>query len=140
MTVQARSGFTLIELVVAIAILAVLAAIVGPAIMNKIDNARKSATLSNLKTLKTAIDTFKSGTGRYPAKLHDLVEKPKEEAVARNWQKGGYIEGGELPQDSWHEDFQYKRTPEAKNPYELYSYGPNGAGAPKDEWISVWNR
>jgi general secretion pathway protein G len=73
-------------------------------------------------------------------KLRDVVEKPREEAVARNWAKGGYIEGGELPQDAWREEFQYKRTPEGKNPYELYSYGSNGAGAPKEEWISVWNK
>lgn len=138
MTVRTRSGFTLVELMIVIAIIAVLATLVAPAIITQIDKARKSATLSTLRTLKTAIDTFKLETTRYPTKLRDLVEKPKEEAVARNWQKGGYIEGGELPKDSWSEDFQYKRTPEGTNPYELYSYGPNGAGAPKDEWLSVW--
>lgn len=134
-----RAGFTLIELVIAIAILAVLAIVVGPMVMGQLDKARVSSTKSNLKTLKTAIDMFKVDTGRYPARLRDLVEKPREEAVARNWTKGGYIEGGDLPKDAWSEEFQYKRTPEGKTAYELYSYGSGGPSAPKEDWISVWN-
>jgi general secretion pathway protein G len=135
-----RSGFTFIELVIAIAILAILALVVGPMVMGQLEKARISGTVSNLKSLKTAIDMFKVDTARYPTKLRDLVEKPREEAVARNWAKGGYIEGGELPKDAWGEEFQYKRTPEGKNPYELYSYGANGPGAGKEEWLSVWNQ
>ena len=133
-----QSGFTFIELVIAIAILAILALIVGPAVMVQLEKARVSGTTSNLKSLKTAIDTFKVETARYPTKLRDLIEKPREEAIARKWQKGGYIEGGELPKDAWDEEFQYKRTAEGKTPYDLYSYGANGPGAPKEEWISVW--
>jgi general secretion pathway protein G len=133
-----RDGFTFIELVIAIAILALLALVVGPLVMGQLDKARMSSTRSNLSSIKTATDMFKVDTGKYPTKLRDLVEKPKEEAVARNWQKGGYLQGAEVPQDAWHEDFVFKRTPEGKNPYELYSYGPNGPSAPKEEWISVW--
>jgi general secretion pathway protein G len=133
-----RDGFTFIELVIAIAILALLALVVGPLVMGQLDKARMSSTRSNLTSIKTAIDMFKVDTGKYPTKLRDLVEKPKEEAIARSWQKGGYLQGAEVPQDAWKEDFVYKRTAEGKNPYELYSYGPNGASAPKEEWISVW--
>ncbi len=136
----ARAGFTFIELVIVIAILAVLAVFVGPAIMNQLEKAKTSGTLTNLKGVKSAIDMFKVDTGKYPTKLRDLIEKPKEESVARNWQKGGYIEGGQEPKDSWNEDLQYKRTPEGANPYELYSYGSNGPSAPKEEWISVWTK
>ncbi len=136
----ARAGFTFIELVIAIAILAVLALVVGPMVMGQLEKAKVSGTTSNMQTLKTSIDMFKIDTARYPTKLRDLVEKPKEEVVARNWMKGGYVQGGELPKDGWSEDFQYKRTPEGKNPYELYSYGANGAGAPKEEWISAWSK
>jgi general secretion pathway protein G len=135
-----RSGFTFIELVIGIAILAILALVVAPGIMGVLEKARISGTVSNLKNIKTAIDMFKVDTARYPTKLRDLVEKPREEAVARNWTKGGYIEGGELPKDAWNEEFQYKRTPEGKTPYELYSFGANGPGASKEEWISVWNQ
>lgn len=135
---SARAGFTFIELVIAIAILAILALVVGPQFMGYLDKAKVSSTKDKLKSIKTAIDMFKVDTGRYPTKLRDLVEKPKEEAVARNWQKEGYLQGGEEPQDAWNEYFVYKRTQDGKNPYDLYSYGPNGASAPKEEWISVW--
>lgn len=134
-----RAGFTLIELVIAIAILAILAAVVAPVLFGYLDRAKVTGTKSNLRTIKSSIDMFRIETGKYPVKLRDLVQKPKEENIARKWQKGGYIEGGELPKDGWSEDFQYKVTPEGKNPYELYSYGPQGPGAPESERISVWN-
>ncbi len=139
-TRHARAGFTFIELVIAIAILAILAAIVGPMFMGQLEKARVSGTRSNLNSIKSAIGMFKVDTARYPNKLRDLVKKPRDEALARKWQKGGYLEGGELPDDAWGESFQYKRTPEGKNPYELYSYGPNLAGSPKEEWHSVWDK
>jgi len=135
---SARAGFTLIELIIAITIVAILALIVAPKFMGYLDSARITSTQASLKNIKTAIDGFRIQTGRYPTRLRDLIEKPKEEAVARSWQKGGYLEGSELPKDAWTEDFVYKRTPDGKNPYELYSYGPDGASAPKESWISVW--
>lgn len=137
---HARSGFSFIELVVVIMVMAILAGLGVPMVMNLVDKARVNSTRSNLQALKSAIVMFKNDTSRYPTKLRDLVEKPKEEAVARKWQKGGYMESGELPQDAWSEDFQYKRTPDGKHPYELYSYGSEGAGSDKSEWISVWDK
>jgi general secretion pathway protein G len=134
-----RPGFTLIELLIVIAIIAILAAVGVPLMMNRIDQARISGTKSNLRSLKASIDMFRIDTGKYPTKLRDLVEKPREEALAKKWQKGGYLEGGELPKDPWSEDFQYKVTAGGKNPYELYSYGPQGPGAPNNEWYSVWD-
>jgi general secretion pathway protein G len=135
---SARFGFTLIELLVAIAILAILAAVVGPLLLGRIDEAKRTGTKSYLKNIQSAINMFKLDVGKYPASLRNLVEKPREEALAKKWQKGGYLEGGELPKDAWGEDFQYKVTPGGKNPYELYSYGSQGPGAPNNEWYSVW--
>jgi general secretion pathway protein G len=134
----ARAGFTFIELIIGIAILIILAATVGPMVMGLVDKAKIATTKTNLKSIKSAIDMFRIG-GKYPAKLRDLVEKPRDEALAKKWQKGGYLEGGEVPKDGWGEDFQYKITPNGKNPYELYSYGPDGPGAPDAEKLSVWD-
>jgi general secretion pathway protein G len=135
---SARGGFTLIELIIAMAILALLALVVAPMFMGALDKARISSTKDKLKSIKTSIDMFKVDTGKYPSKIRDLVEKPKEESLARNWQKGGYLQGGEEPKDAWDEYFVYKRTPDGQNPYELYSYGSNGPSASKEDWISVW--
>lgn len=135
----ARAGFTFIELIIGIAILVILAATVGPMVMGQLEKAKISTTKTNLKSIKSAIDMFRIDIGKYPAKLRDLVEKPREETLAKKWQKGGYLEGGELPKDGWNEDFQYKVTAGGKNPYELYSYGPQGPGAPDTEKLSVWD-
>jgi general secretion pathway protein G len=134
----ARAGFTFIELIIGIAILVILAATVGPLVLGQLENAKIATTKTNLKSIKSAIDMFRI-TGKYPVKLRDLVEKPRDEALAKKWQKGGYLEGGEVPKDAWGEDFQYKVTAAGKNPYELYSYGPDGAGAPDTERLSVWD-
>ena len=139
-TPHVRSGFTFIELMIVLTVLAILATLGGVAALNLVGRAKKTSTKSTLQSLKSAIVAYHSDTNKYPTKLRDLVERPKDANFGNKWQKGGYIEGGELPQDAWGEDFIYKRTPEGKNLYELYSYGPEGAGAPKDEWFSVWDR
>ena len=140
----ARAGFTLMEILIAVMIIGVLGAMIGPALFNVYKNQQISATAASLKSLKDGIGMFKMHTGQYPVKLKDLVVKPKsgEERVTKKWQ-GPYVgkEGAtDVPEDPWIEKFVYKVTPGGgKHPYELRSWGPNGKGSPKEEWISAWD-
>lgn len=131
-----REGFTLIEIMIAVAIVGLMLAIIGPAVYRRFAGATESAARSQMASLKTAIGTYYIDTIRYPDRLSNLIIKPP--AVAAKW-RGPYLEADEVPDDPWGNPYQYKKTPPGgKHPYELYSYGPNGKEAPKEEWIHAW--
>lgn len=134
-----RSGFSLIEIMIAIAIMAVIGAVVVPGFLQRFEKAKKDSTRQSLRNIKTAITTYQLDVGQYPQRLRDLIKKPTDEAVAKKWESK-YLDVEEVPNDSWGNKFLYKLTPGAEKPYELFSYGPNGKGGPKEERISVWDR
>ena len=129
-----RAGFSLMEIMIAVMILGLVMAMVGPAVHNAYRKAQKRTTAASLKSFKNAISEYQREVRQFPTKLKDLIKKP---TGAKDWD-GPYIEKEEMPQDPWGQDFKYKLTPGVKHPYELYSWGPNGQGSPKNEWINVW--
>lgn len=131
----ARDGFTLMEILIAVAIVAIMGVLVGPNLMKRFAGAQTTKAETSLKGLKASIQTYYLDNNSYPEKLRDLVKKPTN---AKKW-SGPYLEGGMLPEDPWGGRYQYKRTPGSKHPYELYSYGAEGKGSPKEDWISVWD-
>ena len=133
----ARPGFTLMEILIAVMILGLLGALVGPALNNIYKSQQKRACESSLLGLKKAIQIYKDRVLKLPTTLKDLIKKPKDEQAAKRWE-GPYVEGDEIPMDPWGESFKYKLTPGTKHPYELFSYGPEGKGSPKEEHIDVW--
>ncbi len=130
----ARAGFSLMEIMIAVMILGLVMAMVGPALNNAYKKSQKRTAAVTVRSFKNAIAEYQRETHQWPAKLKDLIKKP---TGAKEWD-GPYLEKEEVPQDPWGADFKYKLTPGAKHPYELHSWGPNGQGAPKEEWISVW--
>jgi len=134
---QARDGFTLIEIMIAIAILGILAAVIAPSFFGYLKTARISSAKSTLQTMKSGITFYNAHTGQWPARLKDLIEKPRDEKLRKKWQ-GPYIEVEEIPEDPWGNAYQYKiNPPGSARPYELFSYGPEGKGAPKEDWVDV---
>lgn len=135
----ARSGFSLLEIMVAIAIIGIMMAIIIPNFMSYRKNANKSAATSNLQMFDNAILMYNMHTGQLPSRLQDLIKKPSDAKIANKWE-GPYLgKIKEIPEDPWGNKYQYKLTPQGEqHKYELYSYGPDGKGAPKEEWISVW--
>ena len=131
-----REGFTLIEIMIGITILGILGGLVATNVMGYLKKAKVKATHFNMIAIKKAIQDYNMETNQYPEKLRDLIKKPSTEI--KGWD-GPYLTPAEIPNDGFGEPFKYSRTPSGKNPYELTSYGPKGRGAPKEEWISVWN-
>ncbi len=136
MNMQTKSGFSLIELVIAVTIMVIFAAIAVPSYFAIIGRARKSSTISTIKTLDTAIGSFHGDTGAYPNNLSELVNRPSDEKIAKRWE-GPYLQK-ETTEDAYRNELVYRVTKGGKHPYELYSWGSNGEGSPESEWLDVW--
>lgn len=136
---HARAGFTLMEIMIAIAILAIIAVSVGPLIMQQVEKARRSRVKTDLRAIQSAIDQYDADTAQLPSTLRDLVKKPSDESVSRKW-GGPYLRDKDVPKDPWGKKFIYEITEGQENPYKLLSYGSKkGRGVPESDWISVWD-
>ena len=140
---QARDGFTLIELMIAIAILGIISYFVVPNFLGYLETGKKSTAQQTLKTLEGAITLYQAQVGKLPSRLKDLIQPPTDEKDRKKWQDGGYLgKVKEIPEDPWGNRYEYKINTDpasSQRPYELYSHGKNGKGAPKNEWISIWD-
>lgn len=135
----ARKGFTLIELMITITIIGILGAILVPAGLNQLKTASIKSTRTNLLAIKNSITQYQLAVGQPPSRLKDLVKAPADEKLKKRW-TGPYLgDKTEVPEDPWYNAYQYKLNPSgAPHQYELYSFGPDGKGSPKAEWIDVW--
>ncbi|MCC2639270.1 MAG: type secretion system protein GspG [Moraxellaceae bacterium] len=119
-----QSGFTLIEVMVVVAILGILATIVMTNVIGKDDQARVTTTMASLSSVAKSLDLFKLDNHKYPTTdegLNALVEKP---ASAKTYPDGGYL--SRLPEDPWGNVFQYVYPGSNGRKYDLYSLGADG--------------
>ena len=138
-----RKGFTLIEIMVVIVILALLAALVGPKLMGRTDDAKITDARVQIKNIETALKLYKLDTGTYPTTeqgLNALVEKPTVGVIPKSFKEGGYLESKKIPKDPWGNDYLYI-SPGEHGDYDLFSYGADGAkgGEGKNADITSWD-
>lgn len=135
-TKYAKHGFTLFEIIIAIAIVGGLIALIYPQINKMMQRAKIGTAKTALSQIKQGIDLYHTDIDEYPRTLEDLIRRPSEEPAHSKWTSVGYLAQKKEPKDPWGRKFVYKfNGPDAEPPYELYSYGPNGSKAPKVEWI-----
>src|SRR6202158_2373606 len=120
-------GFTLIEILVVVAILGILAAIVVPRIMDRPDEAKRVAAKADIGAIVQGLKLFRLDTGFYPSTdqgLSALVQRPTTTPVPGNWKQGGYLE--RLPKDPWGSDYQYL-SPGVRGEIDVFSLGADRA-------------
>lgn len=137
----AERGFTFIEIMVVVAILAILAALVVPRIMGRTDDAKRTAVKVQIRNIEGALQLYKLDNGVYPSSeqgLKALVEKPSVGVVPKKWKVGGYLP--KLPEDSWGNPYKYT-SPSPKGDYEIMSLGTDGelGGEGVNADITNWN-
>lgn len=122
-----QAGFTLIEIMVVVIIIGLLAAVVAPRLLGRVDDARIAKARQDLQNLETALTLFKLDNFRYPTTeqgLNALVQKPADPSI-RNWRPEGYLQKRVVPKDPWGNDYQYV-YPGTTGEYDLYSFGADG--------------
>jgi general secretion pathway protein G len=117
-TPTTAAGFTLIEILVVMAIIGMLAVMVAPNIFNQQAGAQRDAALSQISALEAALDTYRLDVGQYPDSLEGLVENDSGRAA---W-NGPYLRR-EVPLDPWGNEYVYDSDGRG---FTLVSYGPDG--------------
>ena len=120
-----RRGFTLLELLLVLVILAVLAALVVPKFAGRSQQARETAAKTDVSSLSTALGTFEIDNGRYPNSDEGIAALSAAPSGLDAW-KGPYLQRP-IANDPWGNPYVYK-FPGSKNPngFDLYSFGPDG--------------
>jgi general secretion pathway protein G len=135
-----NKGFTLLEIIVVVTIIAILAAYIAPKVAGRVDDARISKAKSDIRVLESSLELYKLDNFLYPSGeqgLEALVNKPSGQGT-KNWRDGGYIK--KLTKDPWGNDYLYL-YPGSNGEFDVYSLGADatvgGEGEAAD--IGNWN-
>lgn len=139
---QPRSGFTLVEMLVVLAILVLLISMVGPRILGSKQKADISAAKTQMGMLMSSLETYVVDMRAYPdteVGLDALINDPSTEDDEKKSKWGGpYIKKSQLPKDPWGNDYKYEYpgTHTKNKEPEIWSMGPDGQEGTDDDIVS----
>jgi general secretion pathway protein G len=133
-------GFTLIEVMVVVVIMAILAAIIVPRIMSRPDEAKLVKVKQDIASVSDALDLYRIDNGQYPTQaqgLAALVTKPTTPPAPENYSPDGYLK--QMPTDPWGHPYHYV-IPGKHSAVDIFTYGENnqpggtGINAERGNW------
>ena len=133
-----QAGFTLLELLVVLGIIAMLAGIVGPQVMKHMGESKTKAAKVQIEDLSATLDMYKLDAGNYPTTeqgLQALIEAPD---TAKHW-NGPYLSKAKIPLDPWQNEYHYV-SPGEHGRFDISSMGADGkeGGTGEDQDIVSW--
>lgn len=133
-----EAGFTLVELLVVMAILALLGSLVAPRVLAYLGSSRTKAANLQIQNITTSLELYKLDTGRYPKTQEGLVALVSRTGNHRGW-NGPYLKGGRLPSDPWGNPYRY-RYPGRHGEFDIYSLGADNreGGEGEDSDVKNW--
>jgi general secretion pathway protein G len=137
-TTHKQTGFTLLELLVVLGIIAMLAGLVGPQVMKHMGEAKVKAAKVQIEDLSSTLDMYKLDVGSYPTTeqgLNALIESPDG---AQRW-NGPYLKKSKIPLDPWQQEYKYT-SPGEHGKFDLTSMGADGkeGGEGEDKDLNSW--
>jgi general secretion pathway protein G len=132
-------GFTLLELLVVLAILGLLVGLVAPAALRQLGSAKEKIAHQSIERIAGVLDIYKLDVGTYPTTdqgLQALISRPQG---AERW-NGPYLKGDKLPEDPWGHPFVYRFPSQRQgHEYDLYSLGPTGQAGGSGDRAAIYN-
>ncbi|MDR7334708.1 type II secretion system major pseudopilin GspG [Roseateles asaccharophilus] len=120
-------GFTLLEMLVVLAIIGLIAGLVGPRLFRQVDKGKTTTATTQVKLLRGAVENLRLDIGRYPTAQEGLTllnKAPADPALATRW-RGPYLDET-VPLDPWSKAYQYAIPGRDGQPFALYSLGADG--------------
>ena len=120
-----RGGFTLVEMLVVLAIIGLISALVGPRVLNQLTDSRERAAQLQIEAFSSALDIFFIDVGRYPSEAEGLGALMQRPGSLSSW-SGPYLRGDRVPLDPWGRDYGYASDGRT---FRITTAGANGGGA-----------
>jgi general secretion pathway protein G len=123
---SSSAGFTLLEILVVVAILGLLIGLVAPAALRQLSGARNSVAKQSIERISSVLDLYKLDTGSYPTSEQGLAALVQKPGGIDNW-NGPYLKGDALPTDPWNHAYVYRSPSERMgHDFDLCSLGASG--------------
>jgi general secretion pathway protein G len=135
---QGQRGFTLIELLVVLAIIGLLAGLVGPQVIKHLGESKSKTAKLQIEELSSALDMYRLDVGRYPNAGEGLAALIEQPASATYW-NGPYLRKKKMPTDPWNTPYRYV-MPGQHGKFDIFSLGADNAegGEGEDQDIKSW--
>ena len=133
---QSIAGYSLVELLVVLAIIALIAGLAVPQVLRYLGSARTETAKTQVKSIESAIELYYVDNGAYPSTENGLAALAKAPATAASW-NGPYLRNAEALKDPWGRNYSYKFN-DSERSFSIASFGRDGklGGEGEDQDVS----
>lgn len=137
--VRTQAGFTLIELLVVLAIIGLLAGLVGPQVIKHLGESKTKTAKLQIEELSSALDMYRLDVGRYPGTDEGLAALVEQPPSAKFW-NGPYLRKKKMPMDPWNNAYHYV-VPGQHGKFDIFSLGADNTegGEGEDQDVKSWD-